>query len=36
MEVLALSHGDFRLVMRPDLGGCISGFWLGKVWLMGT
>ena len=31
MEVLALSHGDFRLVMRPDLGGCISGFWLGDT-----
>ena len=30
-ESVELNYGNFRLSMRPDLGGCIAGFWLGDV-----
>ena len=30
-QSLTLEHQHFRLSMRPDLGGCIAGFWLGDV-----
>ena len=26
-----LRHDDLRLSLRPDLGGCVAGFWLGDV-----
>ena len=28
---IELQQGHFRLSLRPDLGGCVSGFWLGDV-----
>ncbi|EHR69206.1 galactose mutarotase-like enzyme [Burkholderiales bacterium JOSHI_001] len=28
---LELRSGDLRLALRPDLGGCIAGLWLGDV-----
>ncbi|MEF7614251.1 aldose 1-epimerase [Aquincola sp. MAHUQ-54] len=28
---LELHSGDLRLALRPDLGGCIAGFWLGDL-----
>ena len=31
MQGLELQHGTWRLVLRPDLGGCIAGLWLGDV-----
>ncbi len=31
MPALHLSHGNLRLSLRPDLGGCIAGLWLGDV-----
>lgn len=31
MQVLDLKHGDMRLSLLPDLGGCIAGLWLGDV-----
>ena len=30
-QIIELQHGPFRLSLRPDLGGCIAGFWLGDV-----
>lgn len=29
--VLALRAGALRLALRPDLGGCIAGLWLGEL-----
>lgn len=29
-----LRAGDLRLALRPDLGGCIAGFWLGELPVM--
>ena len=31
MQTLELRHGAMRLALRPDLGGCIAGLWLGDV-----
>ena len=28
---LELTAGDLRLALRPDLGGCIAGLWLGEL-----
>ena len=28
---LELRAGDLRLALRPDLGGCIAGLWLGEL-----
>lgn len=30
-SALELRAGDLRLVLRPDIGGCIAGLWLGEV-----
>jgi aldose 1-epimerase len=30
-EPLELRVGDWRLALRPDLGGCIAGLWLGDT-----
>jgi aldose 1-epimerase len=31
MQLIELRHGALRLALRPDLGGCIAGLWLGDV-----
>ena len=31
MQAVELTQGDMRLSLRPDLGGCIAGLWLGEV-----
>jgi aldose 1-epimerase len=31
---LQLQHGDLRLALRPDLGGCIAGLWLDGIPVM--
>ncbi len=31
IKTVPLEHQDFRLTLRPDLGGCIAGFWLGDL-----
>ena len=31
LEGVALAFQDFSLSLRPDLGGCVEGFWLGDV-----
>jgi aldose 1-epimerase len=30
-SVIELHAGELRLALRPDLGGCIAGFWLGGL-----
>lgn len=30
-SVVELSSGELRLALRPDLGGCVAGFWLGEL-----
>jgi len=32
--VLTLQAGELRLALRPDLGGCIAGLWLGDLPVM--
>lgn len=30
-QSLTLEHQQLRLCLRPDLGGCVAGFWIGDV-----
>lgn len=30
-NVIDLRNADLRLALRPDLGGCIAGFWIGDL-----